>query len=218
MKTESETEQRLVQKYKADGYEVIVEPSFELIPFDLDGYCPDLLAIKGNSKLIIEIKNSLRKVSVERFQALAQKIAKHQGWRFILVSADDVQENEEIDAEKSYLTWDEIAEQIMQIPSVINIIGNTAALLYLWGICEATLRRYAFELAIPVERLPFTNLAKYLYSEGELSIAELNTLLDVQKYRNKAAHGFKVNVSSETLDKIIEFIQKTLSERKEVVS
>lgn len=220
MNVESNTETilRLAHKYITEGYDVVFEPQPELIPFDLEGYRPDLLATKGDSKLIIEIKNSLKKVSIERFQAIAQEIAKHQGWRFILVSADDIQENEELDAEKSYLTWDEIAKQITQISSVISSIGNNAALLYLWGICEATLRRYAFDLAIPVERLPFTNLAKFLYSAGELSITELNTLLDVQKSRNKAAHGFKVNVSTETLNNLISFIQKTLSERTSVAS
>lgn len=218
MTTEYETAQLLAQKYQADGYEVIVEPSSDLIPFDLEGYHPDLLAIKDNSKLIIEIKNNFKKISIERFQTIAQLIAKHEGWRFVLVTANDAQENEEIDAETAYLTWDEIAKQITQISSVINVIGNSAALLYIWGICEAALRRYAFESAIPVERLPFINIAKHLYSVGELSITELNTLLAAQKYRNKAAHGFKVNVSRDTLDRLIDFIKKTLSERTTAVS
>lgn len=216
--TEYETTQLLAQKYREEGYEVTIEPNKELIPFDLERYRPDLLAIKGDSKLIVEVKSSLKKISIERYQSIAQLIAQHQGWRFVLASADDVQENIDADAEKSYLTWDEIAKQITQVPSVISSIGNSAALLYIWGICEAALRRCAFESAIPVERLPFSNLAKYLYSVGELSITELETLLAAQKDRNKVAHGFKVNVSSDTLESITGFIQKIISERTSVAS
>jgi hypothetical protein len=211
--TECETTKLLAQKYREEGYEVTKEPNPNLIPFDLGGYRPDLLATKDNSNLIIEVKaKATAKFSIERFQRIAQEIAKHQGWRFILVTANDEQENEEIDAEKSYLTWDEINQQIAQFPSMIRIIGNNAALLYLWGICEAALRRYALDHAIPVERKPFTPLAKYLYSEGELSIEELNMLLDVQKYRNKVAHGFKVNVNDELLDNLTSFVKKIITQ------
>ncbi len=50
---------RSQKKNRLQGFEVVIEPSKSLIPFDLGNYCPDLIARKGSDEgYIIELKNS----------------------------------------------------------------------------------------------------------------------------------------------------------------
>jgi hypothetical protein len=41
--------------------------------------------------LIIEVKTSIRQVSVERLQSVAEEISRHTGWRFLLVTLEDIE-------------------------------------------------------------------------------------------------------------------------------
>ena len=73
------------------GFEVVIEPSKSLIPFDLGNYYPDLIARKGsNEGYIIELKNSIAKISVDRYREIAEIVAQHHGWRFLLITGEDI--------------------------------------------------------------------------------------------------------------------------------
>jgi hypothetical protein len=208
--SEYELAQSLAEKYRANGYTVEIEPDLSHIPFDLNGYRPDMIAIKEDSKLIIEVKQKSQRVSVERLQSVAQLISEHQGWRFIVVTPDDVENNYFLNTQENYPTWLELSNKVAQIPLIIDSIGNAASLIYIWGLIEAVLRRYAIDSSIPVENFPFTRMAKHLYSIGELSIDELNLLLSIQASRNKVAHGYSIEITRDTLNQLVNFINKAL--------
>lgn len=208
--SEYELAQSLAEKYRANGYTVEIEPDLSHIPFDLNGYHPDMIAIKEDSKLIIEVKQKIQKVSIEHLQAIAQLISEHQGWRFIVITPDDVENNYFLNVQENYPTWSQLSKQVAQIPLIIDSIGNAASLIYIWGLVEATLRRYAIDSSIPVENFPFTRIAKHLYSIGELSIDELNLLLTIQASRNRVAHGYHTEITRDTLNQLVNFLNKAL--------
>lgn len=204
----------LAKKYRDNNYEVEIEPSSNHVPFDLNGYRPDMIATKGDAKLIIEVKQKIQRVSIERLQEIAQLISRHEGWRFIVVTPDDIENNYLPDDGNVCPTWEELSKQANKIPVIIESIGNAASLVYIWGLIEAVLRRYAIDLSIPIERLPFTRIAKHLYSIGELSVDELNLLLTTQVARNKAAHGYHVEITRDELNHSVDFINGMLSNKK----
>jgi hypothetical protein len=208
---EYELTQSLAEKYRANGYTVEIEPDLSRIPFYLNGYRPNMIAIKEDSKLIIEVKQKTQKVSIEHLQAIAQLISEHHGWRFIVVTPDDVENGYFLNTQENYPTWSELSKKVAQIPLIIDSIGNAASLIYIWGLVEATLRRYVIDVSIPVENFPFTRMVKHLYSIGELSIDELNLLLTSYATRNKVAHGYNTEIHHDTLNQLINFINKALS-------
>ncbi|MCX7067702.1 MAG: hypothetical protein NTW85_08440 [Methylococcales bacterium] len=209
--SEYELLQSLAEKYRAAGYTVEIEPDLSYVPFDLNGYRPDMIAIKEDTKLIIEVKLKIQRVSIEHLQAIAQLISEHQGWRFVVVTADDVENGYFLNTQENYPTWSELSKKVTQIPLIIDSIGNAASLVYIWGLVEAVLRRYAVDSSIPVENFPFTRMAKHLYSIGELSIDELNLLLTIYTSRNKVAHGYNTEITRDTLNQLVNFINKVLS-------
>jgi hypothetical protein len=215
-RTEHDMLFNLAKKYRDDNYEVEIEPPSSHVPFDLNGYRPDMIAIKGDSKLIIEVKQKIQRVSIERLQEIAKLISQHEGWRFVVMTPDDIENNYLPDDGNVCPTWEELSKQVNKIPVIIESIGNAASLVYIWGLIEAVLRRYAIDLSIPIERLPFTRIAKHLYSIGELSMDELNLLLTTQAIRNKAAHGYHVEITRDELNHSVDFINGMLSNKKVV--
>ena len=53
---QQEAPERVAQRYRDEGYQVIVRPFGEQIPPFLAGFQPDLIAIRGNEGVIVEIK------------------------------------------------------------------------------------------------------------------------------------------------------------------
>lgn len=152
----------LASTYVRDGFDVLIEPSPHQLPFDLGGYCPDLIAVKGETHLMIEVKPSASRVSVDRLQSLAQEIAQHAGWRFLLVTLDDVDAKTIPTTEGELPTWRELGDKVKRVDSLLDEGAFEPALLYLWSIFEAALRKRAIFQNIPVERLPAGMLLKHM--------------------------------------------------------
>lgn len=69
---------------------VLVEPDPSAVPFDLGGYRRDVLASKGDEHRIVAVRDHGTRLSVDRFQELAEAIGSHKGWHFILATSDDL--------------------------------------------------------------------------------------------------------------------------------
>src|SRR4028118_45400 len=80
----------LAEAYAAQGYEVVTAPQPGDLPFDLDGYLPDLIARKGNEGKLFHVRNSGMRITVDRLIEVVDEVRCHPGWGFILVTADDV--------------------------------------------------------------------------------------------------------------------------------
>lgn len=202
----------LAQEYLRQGFAVTKEPSAELIPFDLGGYRPDLIAQKGNKNLVIEVKSTASRISIGKLQSIAQEIARHEGWRFLLVTLDDIDSGEVSNLSEEFPAWSQLEQKLLQARALIAAGAIEPAMLYMWSIFEAALRRRAISQNIPVERLPATMLIKHMYSQGEVSVNDVDTFLDFMKIRNRIAHGANESIDVEKLTHIFQAINRLLVE------
>ena len=197
----------LAEELRQKGYTVNLQPQSDSLPFDLESYLPDIVARKGDEGLIIEIKSSAKRISIDKFHNISNEISKHKGWRFILVTLDD----EGVDlfsyTVESLPSREEINERKEKVEQLIKIDMFDAALLYLWSTLESCLRILALNTNIPVERLSFNKLSDHLYSNGELSIGEHEYLKQILEVRNQVAHGFKAEIQADQLNTGIEIIE-----------
>jgi hypothetical protein len=62
----------IASKLESKGYRVLIEPRSQQLPFDLDGYEPDLIAFDEREEggLIVEIKPKIKELSISRFLIL----------------------------------------------------------------------------------------------------------------------------------------------------
>jgi len=187
---------QIADEYARRGYAVRIEPSPRDLPLDLGNYRPDLVASREGENLIIEVKTNVRALSVDRYREIAQEIAGHEGWRFLLVTGDDVREGTASSFPTEIPGWDVIRRRAGRARDIENGGDVEAAYLIAWSALEGLLRRRAAQAAIPVERLPIVPLANHLYSQGELSAEELEETLATLATRNRLVHGFESSTTA----------------------
>ncbi|WP_290601046.1 hypothetical protein [Anabaena sp. AL93] len=207
----------LIKKYRDQGFTVIQNPKADQLPFDLDNYQPDILATKNENEsgligLIIEVKTSIRPVSVERLQFVAEEVSRHPGWRFLLVTPEDIQAESLLGTSEELPSWEEITDHFRQVSKLIENNNIEPAFLFLWSVFERALRKRAFDVSIPIERLPAIKLIKSMYSLGELSISEFDIIQAYLEKRNRLAHGYIQKLDSEVLPTFIMLVVKLLIE------
>lgn len=177
---------RVAQKYRQEGYEVVTESQKNELPFDLGVYRPDLVVKKSDGTgFVIDVKTSASPISIERYRDIAETVAKHKGWRFLLVTGDEQEDLEQL------ISRQEIAQRKEKSKHLIAIGESEAAFLSLWSIVEALMRRQAEEALIPIERFPPVALIKHLFSQGEISIEQFDKAMSLVEVRNRLVHGFQ---------------------------
>lgn len=181
------------------GYSVMIEPESTGLPFDLGNYRPDLIAFKDNGGIILEVNANRSRLSVDRFQEIAETIATHDGWRFVLVTPDDVAEKLLPEGKDDLPSWGDLQAKIENIENLIQQAMVEPALLYLWSAIEALLRKRAISQNIPIERFPAIKLLNHMYSSGEISMQEFDLVKSIFEKRNRVAHGLVTSLTSNEL-------------------
>jgi hypothetical protein len=197
----------LYEKYLANGYNVILEPGLQELPFDLGGYRPDLIAEKEGDHLVVEVKTSRARLPVEQLRLVSEEISKHLGWRFVLITLDD-DGGESPFEQDDYPDWELISARLNPVERLIEVEQLEPAILYLWSIFEVAMRKRAREQSIPVYRLPASNVVNHLFSQGEISITDYDCIRDLQSARNKIAHGeFATAIDRATARRFYEIVR-----------
>lgn len=204
----------LTATYEQQGFTVLRKPSSDQLPFDLGGYRPGLIATRGETGLIIEVKTTTSHISVDRFQALAQEIARHPGWRFLLVTLEDVDSLGVPTTAPELPTWSQLAMKLRQAESLIAEGALEPALLYLWSIFESALRRRAIVQSIPVERLPPAALLNHMYSQGEVSVQDIDLFREFMGKRNRTAHGANAAIDLAWMELVFQAVSRLVDDWK----
>jgi hypothetical protein len=82
------TLQGIAADYRAQGYDVRIEPAPEEVPGFLARFRPDLIAHGSHDSVVVEVKIGTTTAASERFRELAERIQQQPGWRFSLVVID----------------------------------------------------------------------------------------------------------------------------------
>jgi mRNA-degrading endonuclease RelE of RelBE toxin-antitoxin system len=207
----------LIKKYRDQGFTVIQNPKADQLPFDLDNYQPDILATKNENEtgligLIIEVKTSISPVSVERLQSVAEEISRHPGWHFLLVTLEDIEAESLPGTSEELPSWEELINYFSQVSKLIENNNIEPAFLFLWSVFEGALRKRAVDVSISVERLPVIRLLRSMYSLGELSISEFDSIQACLEQRNRLAHGYIQKLDLEVLHTFVILVVKLLIE------
>ncbi|MBD0346948.1 MAG: DUF86 domain-containing protein [Coleofasciculus sp. Co-bin14] len=79
----------------------------------------------------------------------------------------------------------------MQVARELTVHHPESAILYAWSLAEATLRLLANKEGLNLQRPEPLRLLKQLVTEGVISQAEYQSLMNAFGLRNAIAHGFK---------------------------
>lgn len=109
-------------------------------------------------------------------------------------------------------SWDALAAKIGTIRSLIDTGNAEPAILYLWSIFEASMRKLAFTVAMPVERLPATKLMNQLYTAGYISIDDFATAKKFLTMRNGVTLGFDTPADGQLLESFLDVVSGLIQE------
>ena len=82
--TENVVLERLVPDLKSQGYDVFVHPNKQIVPPFLGAYAPDLIALRDDKNLVIEIKHRSGRAE-NLLKDLAKRFEGQKGWEFRVV-------------------------------------------------------------------------------------------------------------------------------------
>ena len=196
--------------YRARGYQVEVEPTSEAVPDFLLGFRPDLIARSPGDNVVVEVKVGTRTAVADRLREVAERVDKEPGWRFSVVFADPQRPDQITEGETAPLA---VLEQRVQSAQQLSQGGQReAAFLLFWSALEGLLRLLGERAQLPLKSLPPSALIRELYSEGELSRAQFETLIQALPLRNQLVHGFgsTIDVQPAALAEITDSILEDL--------
>ncbi|MBW4559299.1 MAG: hypothetical protein KME59_26005 [Trichormus sp. ATA11-4-KO1] len=197
----------LADKYVSEGFHIL-----DKLPFDLGNYQPDIIATKDDISLVIEVRTSLSRVSVDSLQAIAEEVSTHPGWRFLLVTLEDIEAKPLPGTSENLPSWQELNYRFVQAHRLIKNQEIEPAFLFMWSILEGALRKRAVDVSIPVERFPVLGLLKHMYSLGELSISQFDFVKACLQIRNSLAHGYIEKLNLQVLLQFENLVSQLLAE------
>lgn len=205
---------QLFEQYSREGYAVRKGSGSNTVPFDLNGYSPDLVAEKGDEHLIVEVSTGTRNVSFDRLRSVSEEVKRHPGWKFYLVTGEDVDPDLPGIAPETF-SWDEVSYALEQAAS----LKQDLAFMQLWVAFEKMTRNQARSIALPVDRLasPKSMLGP-LYSHGEFSWEQYQSALELLRTRNRLFHGLHVSGLDEAVQRLAALVRELRQEWTEPVT
>lgn len=172
----------LLPRLKAEGYDVFVHPGAPLVPRFLGSYQPDVIALREDRNLAIEVTSFSPKADV-RLRDIAALFRGQDNWEFRIIWAGPGQQPENPPKQP----MSEIASKLAEIDRLAEGGHTDAAFLLSWAVLEA-LGRTLFEEKLRRPQTP-GRLVEVLATEGVLSPSEADIVRSLIPRRNQLVHG-----------------------------
>ncbi|EJG0692311.1 hypothetical protein C4G81_RS22065 [Vibrio parahaemolyticus] len=210
----AEKARELASVFESNGYQVFIEPTFEEMPIDLGSYRPDLLAIKDKQGVVVEIKASLKRLPLKKFNEISKRVSSNKGWKFALVTLDDDVNNVLSIANFQLPDGEELKKKLGDIEKLIEMEMLPNALVFLWVQIESWLRIKVELSGENLNLLQPKRLINYLYTDGELSMEQVDSLNELLQLRHMVVHGFDATVTKAQLEVGKQILQDLIESTK----
>lgn len=209
----------IAKQYEADGYTVIRNPRKELMPFDLEGYVPDILATRGDENILIEVKTSRARVNTEKLFKVSKIVQSYPGWKFSVVTVNE----DDISEFKGPYPSPDIA-QITKTLSVIEInLRHPSTFVFIippmW-ICYVSILSMSLRHdEVEVSGLSDQSILNASYSEGIINHEELELSKEFLSIRNFCAHNIACDINIEKIESFFAMTKMALNryENKSII-
>jgi REase_AHJR-like len=182
---------KIAERYRDEGYEVILRPRGKDVPEFLDRFEPDLIARNGSESVVVEAKTRTDLATDPHLRHLASVINAQPGWRLDLVVTNPEIWPDEVSSGAVERNISEIRSLSQTADRLVSLDEIEAAHMIAWSAAEAAMREVARRQDIPLERKHPQFVMNTLYSEGMLSRSDYEKLQEAMRIRNAVGHGLK---------------------------
>jgi HEPN domain-containing protein len=205
-------EQRLndvAERYKAQGYRVIVQPDRNALPTFAKDFKVEILATREDSNVLALAKGNSSELEADPNVPRYAEITNQQpGWRLdVFVLGPDSQVMPK-NLEAKEPPEEDIRRFLDDIEPMLQAGFTRASLIAAWSALEAAMRRRLREEGEEAEwgTSPRTMLNE-LYSAGAISTGVLRELEAISNLRNAIVHGFLPSVVVD--ENVVQFLVHT---------
>ena len=197
--------QRLIPDLQADGYCVFQSPDRKLLPLFFDTFSPDLIALRDDKNLVIELKNSAdhEKWSIE---AISKLLDGHSDWELRVIMLPVAAKIDSLKMQSQQT----IEQFILQCQQLANQGQYPAAFLLLWATFEA-FGRNLLQKGLAKPQTP-GRVIEQLAHEGWVTPDEARQLRSLSLIRNRLIHGeLDVKVGKSNTADMLAIIQNIMA-------
>lgn len=175
--------ERLVPDLKSQGYDVFVHPGRQMVPPFLGAYAPDVIALRGDKNLVIEIKHRGSGRAENFLQEVAKRFEGQTGWEFRVVWVNPSETEDGLTLQSP----ETIAKRLKEISGLLEVGFVDSAMLLSWATFEAIGRK----LMTREFTRPQTpgRLIQVLAKEGHITPDDSDLLRKLADARNRFIHG-----------------------------
>lgn len=204
--TEREILDHEVERLRAEGYDVFVDPGPSLVPDFLGSYRPDAVAELEGRKIALEVA-SRTGASQEKLGEVAAIFERHPEWEFRVVWAEPAAGAKPLPVQ----TKDQIRAAIAEIEKLRSQSHFRPSFLLGWAALEAAARAVA-EPRLGRAQTP-GRLVQVLGEEGYLTPDETDAMRSLVEKRNHLVHGtLDAPVSGEDVDALVRALEAVTAE------
>lgn len=213
------SERLVAKRYEERGYTVTIEPPLSAIPFSLEGYQPDILAIKGSENLLIEVKTRGARVNSELYFKVDEEVQRHPGWQFLLITIAEEELQELTKDTTATLNLEMLQERLRQFDLLLDGDFPVGFILpTLWVAYIAAVRLLVTEESclndVAHEKLTDLSLINKAYSDGATSFEEYQSARRFLKLRNHAVHNLDIVATKQECQELRRMIDEIMRRLK----
>ncbi len=199
----------IADQYSTEGYNVLTQPLKDELPPFLRHFHPDLIAVRPDQSVIVEVKAPGKVRRTDYWRELADAVKSHQEWK--LVIADSTAQEAAVDS----MSPSEVEDRLNQSTRLAEAGEAQASFLMAWSAAEAAMRLIAEQYNVKVFDLSPRSLMSRLVSEGLMDRQDYDVLTARIQQRDAVAHGFRQGITEEDLQQLRAVVQNLLTELEE---
>jgi uncharacterized protein YutE (UPF0331/DUF86 family) len=174
--------ERLVPDLESQGYDVFVHPNKQMVPPFLGAYAPDVIALRDDKNLVIEIKHRSGRAE-NLLKDLAKRFEGQNRWEFRIVWINPSESKDGL----ALQSREAISMRLEEIARLLDAGFIDPAMLMSWATFEAIGRKLMpKEFARPQSP---GRLVQILATEGHITPDEGDVLRQLIDTRNRFIHG-----------------------------
>ena len=193
--------EKLVPELRSEGYDVFLNPGKELVPSFLGSFQPDLIALRDDKNLVVEVKTERSDSSPSGLDALAKLFEGQSRWELRVFWVNPIQDRNDPELQSD----ESISARLEEISRMRAAGFYDSAMLLCWATFEAIGRRLMHE-QFSRPQTP-GRLVQVLASEGYVTPDEADFLRRSALLRNRLIHG---DLSAHADSNVVETFLKIL--------
>jgi hypothetical protein len=183
--------QQVAERYRADGYNVVVAPHHGQLPPFAAGFGADLLATRPDGSVLVQVRETRESLRRDQELSRAAEVTNAQpGWRFDLVILHPDPSEEKGVADAAEPSIEQLHRLLDQADESARIASWTVSYVSAWAGLEAVIRRFAKAAGVDLPSVSPRVMIRTLYAFGHLTPEEFRRLERSLNIRQAFAHGF----------------------------